>query len=485
MNQQTRRAHMMMLTMSAGALASMLGGCAVTGEQAASVKPRGELAKTIAKAEAAKSASHGAQGHETDISPEGALAGAPGNPSIGSSRRGNPMPNWVVAEAERLVAGGAPMGSALPIGPAIARADLATRFAASEEGSTLTDGMDGLQRASFAEEGADFDPRISRDGQTLVFASTQHRPTSDIYVKQVGSRTVTQLTADPANDVMPALSPDGKKIAFASDRSGSWKIYMMSASGGQAVQLTSDQAHDLHPSWSPDAKRLVFCRLGQMSGRWELWVVETDRPSSAEFIGFGMFPEWCTVASTGSDGSDKIAFQRGRERGDRAFGLWTIDYKPGSASNLTEIVASRGSAAINPAWSPDGLWLAYSVIPAGQEAKGTRASSPVAAAIEPGRADLWITSVDGGARVNLSSGKFANVMPTWGPDNKVYFVSNRNGLDNIWAVGTSKALAAASATGNSVASSVQPSASNAAAKAADAIPSNSSTEGLATVPTQP
>lgn len=480
MSMKNDQARTTLLMGCAGALLCVLGGCAVSGEQVAGVQPRGQVAKAMAGQNTTAPA-----GVDTDHTPESAAMAAPGIPSSATaSVRGNPMPNWVVAEAERLVAGGAPLGTALPVGPAIARADLATRFRASEEGTTLTDGMDGLQRASFAEEGADFDPRISRDGLSLVFASTQHRPTSDIYVKQVGSRTVTQLTADPANDVMPALSPDGKKIAFASDRSGAWKIYMMSASGGQAVQLTSDPSHDLHPSWSPDAKRLVFCRLGQMSGRWELWVVETDRPSSAEFIGFGMFPEWCSVAGTGAAGNDKIAFQRGRERGDRAFSLWTIDYKPGSSGNLTEIVASRGSAAINPTWSPDGLWLAYSVIPVGHES-GKRAASPASAAAEPARADLWITSIDGGARVNLSSGRFANVMPTWGPENKVYFVSNRNGLDNIWAVGTSKALAAASATGNSVASSAQPSASPAAAKAADAIPSNSSTEGLATVPTQP
>ncbi len=480
MSMQTDRARTILLMGTAGALLCVLGGCAVSGEQVASVQPRGQVAKAMARAHAAPNT-----GINTEHTPESAAMAAPGIPSSehASHARGNPMPNWVVAEAERLVASGAPLGTALPVGPAIARADLATRFRASEEGSTLTDGMDGLQRASYAEEGADFDPRISRDGQTLVFASTQHRPTSDIYVKQIGSRTVTQLTADPANDVMPALSPDGKKIAFASDRSGAWKIYVMSASGGQAVQLTSDPAHDLHPSWSPDAKRLVFCRLGQMSGRWELWVVETDRPSNAEFIGFGMFPEWCSVAGTGSSGTDKIAFQRGRERGDRAFSLWTIDYKPGSSGNLTEIVASRGNAAINPTWSPDGMWLAYSVIPAGHESGG-RSASPAPVAMEPARADLWITSIDGGARVNLSSGRFANVMPTWGPDNKVYFVSNRNGLDNIWAVGTTKALAAATATGNSVASLAQPSAPPAPA-AADANTSNSSTEGLATVPTQP
>jgi hypothetical protein len=77
------------------------------------------------------------------------------------------------------------------------------------------DGAGSIGRITDATDGACFDPEIDRTGQWLAFASTMHRPTSDLYIKQVGSRTVTQLTTDPADDLMPAFSPDSKKVASA------------------------------------------------------------------------------------------------------------------------------------------------------------------------------------------------------------------------------------------------------------------------------
>lgn len=335
-------------------------------------------------------------------------------------------PQWVTTAAD----------NALKTSQSSTEASGRPSYPAGDPDATLVDTLEGLTPATFAVEGADFDPRLTPDGKHLVFSSTQHRPTSDIYIKPVGSRTVTQLTADPANDVMPAVSPDGQRVAFCSDRNGSWQVFVMSIRGGRAVQLTSERTHDLHPSWSPDGKRLVFSRLGEVSGRWELWVVNVEQPASAEFIGYGIFPEWCPTPATGFAGSDRILFQRGRERGDRAFGLWTIDYKPGDASTPTEVVrAERGQAAINPAWSPDGQWIAYATVPATESGR-------------PRAADLWITGVDGAGKVNLTSGRFANLMPCWGRDGRVYFVSDRSGSEAIWSVGTERALAAIRGVGN-------------------------------------
>lgn len=299
------------------------------------------------------------------------------------------------------------------------------------------DTMDSLAQVTFASQGSDFDPAVSRDGQFIVYASTQHRPTADIYMKAVNGRTITQLTADPGQDVMPSISPDGKRVAFASNRSGSWDVYVMTATGGQAVQVTSDPAHELHPSWSPDGKRLVYCRLGEVSGRWEMWVADVDQPMVSEFIGYGLFPTWCPMAATGAEGRDKILFQRSRERGDRAFSVWTVDYKSGDASSPTEIVSSGSSAVINPTWSPDGSRVVYATVPYAVETGTTNL-------VRPSSADLWMCGVDGSARVNLTTGRSVNLMPTWGSDGRIYFVSNRGGIENIWSIGTEKAITAAS-----------------------------------------
>lgn len=319
-----------------------------------------------------------------------------------------------------------------------------------------------VTRVTFAEEGSDFDPAVSRDGEKLVFASTQHRSTSDIYVKRTNARVLTQLTNDAADDAMPSISPDGQRIAFASNRAGNWDIYVMPISGGKAVQVTSDAADELHPSWSPDGTELVFSRLGEASGRWEMWVTDTTGGGTTNFIGYGMFPQWCPVAGTGSGGGDRILFQLGRERGRRTFGVWTLDYRNGTAGNQTEIAASAESALINPTWSLDGRWIAYAEVPGadadgpGAPGAGAATSAVVHATTErglaerdadgwtlPPNASLWMIGIDGTGRVNLASGGGSTLMPTWAPGNRLYFVSNREGNENIWSLDLGPALLAA------------------------------------------
>jgi TolB protein len=293
-----------------------------------------------------------------------------------------------------------------------------------------------ISQISFAPEGADFDPDVSRDGKTLVFASTQHRATSDLYIKNTDGRTVTQLTNDPANDLMPRLSPDGTRIAFASDRSGNWDIYVMPVTGGKPIQITSSASHELHPSWSPDGTELVFCRLGESSGLWEMWTTSVSNPGIARFLGNGLFPEWCPVPGTGAAGADRIAFQKSRERGGRAFGIWAIDYKNGEAGNTTEIASLTTAACINPSWSPDGQWIAYATVPNPAQWTGE---------CRPTWAELWMVDDSGNNRVALTGGKFVNLMPCWGPQNRLYFVSDRGGIENIWSMDTGKVIALAQA----------------------------------------
>lgn len=374
-------------------------------------------------------------------SPQEGVKGTPLYVPPGKSRMTGFNPFWFEASAEQSWASrrGQPQDPTLaPSRPAGTEqpetAQLVMPVATNE--APMGDPMDGLIHITYAAQGADFDPCISRDGSKLVFASTQHRETADIYVKKVDGRTVTQLTADPSHDVMPTISPDGQRIAFASNRGGNWDIYVMTAAGGQAVQLTSDFAHELHPSWSPDGKKLVFCRLGEISGRWELWVMDANGSASTEFVGYGMFPDWCPVGGTGANGRDKILFQRSRERGDRAFSIWTVDYQTGDTSSPTEIASSRDAALINASWSPDGSRIVFATLShRDQDAQATPSGTPAS--------DLWIVGVDGTGRVSLTGGRFMNLMPTWAPDGRIYFVSDRTGVSNIWSVGTEKAIVAA------------------------------------------
>ncbi len=295
----------------------------------------------------------------------------------------------------------------------------------------------GVSRVTFAEEGSDFDPCVSRDGGTLVFASTQHRQNSDIYMKRTDSRVVTQLTNDPGQDAMPAISPDGTKIAFASDRAGNWDIYVMPVGGGRAVQVTNDLADDVNPSWSPDGRHLVYSRQGLSSGRWEMWVTDVANPAIANFIGYGLLPQWCPVPGTGSNGADRILYQLGRERGRRTFSLWTVDLLGGTTGNATEIATSGETALIDPSWSPDGRWVVYTEVPVSGAADGSE---------RPAWATLWMISTEGEAKVRLTGGTGLAISPTWAANNRLFFVSDRSGADNIWSLDLSPAVRSAHAT---------------------------------------
>ena len=288
---------------------------------------------------------------------------------------------------------------------------------------TRHDGARNLSQITHVTEGACFDPDVARNGSLMVYASTQHRLTSDIFVKSTNGRTPTQLTSDPADDLMPAISPDGRHVCFASNRSGNWDIWMTSVDGSPAVQITFDAEPELHPTWSPDGRRLAFCRLGSQSGRWEIWVTSVEQPGAPQFLTYGRFPSWNPDPSR-----SKIVFQRARERGSRLFSIWTIDYLGGEAMHPTEIVSAANAALIHPVWSPDGGRIAFVAILDPEQQPTER----------PGTADVWAVRLDGTGKTNLTNGESLNLYPAWGADGSIYFLSDRSGNDNIWAVATNR-----------------------------------------------
>ncbi len=96
-------------------------------------------------------------------------------------------------------------------------------------------------------------PAISPDGRTIVFTYR-----GDLYRVPSGGGDAVQLTQHAAHDMMPVWSPDGRHIAFASDRHGNFDVYLMPATGGEARRLTVHSAHEYPYSFTPDGEAVVF-----------------------------------------------------------------------------------------------------------------------------------------------------------------------------------------------------------------------------------
>src|SRR5436305_1000847 len=96
-------------------------------------------------------------------------------------------------------------------------------------------------------------PALSPDGKQLAFVYR-----GDIWITTDKGGRATPLTQHVETDAFPLFSPDGKWIAFASKRNGNWDIFAIPAEGGKARELTWHSGAEIPFGWSPDGKRLLF-----------------------------------------------------------------------------------------------------------------------------------------------------------------------------------------------------------------------------------
>jgi len=129
----------------------------------------------------------------------------------------------------------------------------------------------GETRRTFG--GSDWYGSWSPDGRRIAFASAR---TGDfeIDVMNADGGGQANLTVNGANDFWPNWSPDGGRITFQSDRDGNTDIYAMGADGSSPTRLTFDPALDGQPAWSPDGTKLAFTSM--RGGNTDVYVMNID-----------------------------------------------------------------------------------------------------------------------------------------------------------------------------------------------------------------
>jgi uncharacterized repeat protein (TIGR01451 family) len=137
-------------------------------------------------------------------------------------------------------------------------ADGAGADAAHLDGDLFLQRQNGAVTRLTSDKSVDLHPALSPDGRRVAFTSDRGG-SEDIWVLDVAGGAPRQLTDHPAADSWPTWSPDGKQLAFTSTRDDpAGDIYTMPATGGQPARVTTDPAADTEPAWSPDGLRLAF-----------------------------------------------------------------------------------------------------------------------------------------------------------------------------------------------------------------------------------
>jgi Tol biopolymer transport system component len=168
------------------------------------------------------------------------------------------------------------------------------------------------ERIALTGTSSEVDPVLMPDLGGLLFISDRWGGVQNLWLLPLNEGTPTgepprRLSPPGGSTVYPALSPDGRWVAYYRVIDGQRDIWAQPIDGNSAVQLTRHPASDLQPAWSPDGRRIVF------------------------------------VSERGG-GSD----------------LWVLDFDEGEAIGSAERLArTQGVALLTPAWSPDGKWIAH------------------------------------------------------------------------------------------------------------------------------
>jgi TolB protein len=138
-------------------------------------------------------------------------------------------------------------------------------------------------------------PQFSPDGGKLAFVSNRSG-TPQIYIKDLSSGEVDRVTFQGRYNTSPAWSPDGKKIAYVGIEKNRIDIYMvqLDKGPGMPVQLTRNQGDNEDPSWSPDGNLIVFTstRDGRGGAVFVMTAAGTDQRRLMNMPGHQTQPRW-------------------------------------------------------------------------------------------------------------------------------------------------------------------------------------------------
>src|SRR5579862_1595630 len=224
-------------------------------------------------------------------------------------------------------------------------------------------------------------PALSPDARRIAF--DWH---GDIWICPVDGGPAERVTEDPADEQKPCWSPDGKSLAFSSDRAGNRDLFVIDLATRRVRQLTVHSADDDSPAWSPDGKWIAFqstrdsnLDLALNNAVWDLWKVPALGGTATRITRFrGENPAWSPDGTT-------IAFDR--YSSGYADGEHDIFVVPAEGPGVPREVASGSEDSRHPVFRGQQIFFSH-------EANGIKQSSS--------HRNIWRTSVTGGPLLQVT-----------------------------------------------------------------------------------
>ena len=222
------------------------------------------------------------------------------------------------------------------------------------------------------------------------------------------SVSFTRLTIQAGQEVYPSLSPDGKQLLFVGDEAGNRDIWLQRVGGTTALNLTRDcLVADTHPAFSPDGEQIAFRSERDGGG---IFLMGATGENVRRLTMQGYNPAWSP------DGTE-IVYSLGyftdvpSNRSVVPSAMYVVNVQTGATRQLMT------GDAVQPHWSPHNQRIAYWGIHRG------------------GQRDIWTLPASGGTPVQVTNGGSINWNPVWSPDGRyLYFASDRGGSMNLWRV---------------------------------------------------